>query len=633
MVLTKHIPAILAFALAALLSVVVANFSVKLVEDRSEIGVRAQLDERGLNWAEVSADGLQVTLAGIAPTEALRFQALSAAGSIVDAARVIDDMQVEAAAALAAPRFSVELLRNDAGISVIGLIPADDDRDAMVKRFTALVGEGRVTDLLEIAAHPAAEGWDDAMAYALNTLGDLPRAKISVAANHVSITALTDSAEEKSGLEQELLRMAPPGLRLALDIIAPRPVLTPFTLRFAQDEQGVRFDACSADTEGAKERILHAGEAAGLTAPAQCIVGMGVPTPRWAQAVELAIAAVIDLGGGSVTFSDADITLVGLEGTAQGKFDSVVGELENRLPEVFALHAVLPQPEGPDQGIPEFIATRSPEGLVQLRGRLNSEASRNVTRSFAQSLFGAGRVHMAARLDENLPQGWPLRVLTALESLGQLSNGVVTVTEDSVNIHGNTGDKEANSKISQLLAAKLGEAEEFNIAVTYQEKLDPVAGLPTPDECEAEIAEIQKVTKISFEPGSATIDPEALQTMDDIAAILKTCGSIRLEIQGHTDSQGREIMNQQLSQARAQSVLNELRARRVLTSSFSAKGYGEAQPIADNKTEAGREANRRIDFRLIRPAPASVVVPESTLDSVAHDPDDNTEATEGDASE
>mgnify|MGYP000103155498 CR=1 FL=1 len=75
-------------------------------------------------------------------------------------------------------------------------------------------------------------------------------------------------------------------------------------------------------------------------------------------------------------------------------------------------------------------------------------------------------------------------------------------------------------------------------------------------------------------------------------------------------------MNLALSQSRAQSVLNELRARRVLTSSFSAKGYGETRPIQDNDTEEGREANRRIEFRLIRPTP-SVPEAESTLDSVA----------------
>ena len=92
---------------------------------------------------------------------------------------------------------------------------------------------------------------------------------------------------------------------------------------------------------------------------------------------------------------------------------------------------------------------------------------------------------------------------------------------------------------------------------------------------------------------------ESLPTMNAIADILDKCGEIRLEIQGHTDSQGREEMNLQLSQARAQSVLNELRARRVLTSTYVAKGYGESRPIADNKTEEGREANRRIEVTLI----------------------------------
>ena len=113
--------------------------------------------------------------------------------------------------------------------------------------------------------------------------------------------------------------------------------------------------------------------------------------------------------------------------------------------------------------------------------------------------------------------------------------------------------------------------------------------------------------------------------MDDIAEVLKQCGALRLEIQGHTDSQGREIMNLELSQARATSVLNELRARRVLTSTFSAKGYGETQPIAENNSEEGREANRRIEFRLIQPTP-SIPEGESSLESLAQPSDIDAES-------
>ena len=627
------------FSIAAAMSLVAANLSVKLIEETSEIGVREALDERGMPWAAVEAAGLQVTLAGLAPSEALRYSALSTAGGIVDAARVIDEMEVEAVAALAAPRFSAEILRNDAGFSIIGLIPAETDRTEVIDRITAINGGEAVADLLETANYPPPQGWEDALAFAIQAMERLPRAKVSVDAGRVAITAITDSADEKERLETQLNRAAPPGLRLALNISAPRPVITPFTLRFVLDDDGARFDACSADTEDARFDILRAARAAGMTSTDICTVGMGVPTPNWSRAVVQGIAALQRLGGGSITFSDADVTLIANEATAQADFDRVVGELENMLPDVFVLFAKLPEAVDPTQGPPEFVATLSPEGLVQLRGRLSSENLRTVAESYAKAAFGSDNVYTGARVVDDLPDDWSVRVLAGLGALAELSNGAVTITPDRLRVTGNTGNPDASSTIATLLSSKLGEARAFEIKVTYQETLDPVilAAVPEPEECEAEIAAIQATSKISFEPGNATVDTASLGTMDDIAEILRDCGDIRMEIQGHTDSQGREEMNLNLSQARAQSVLNELRARRVLTATYSARGYGESQPIADNDSEEGREANRRIEFRLIRPAP-SVPEGETTLDTLAGSGDneavtDQDAATETDSDE
>jgi OOP family OmpA-OmpF porin len=599
----------LTFAAAAVVSLVAANFSVSLIEDSSEIGVRDALDAKGMTWAEVEANGLQVSLSGIAPTEAVRFSALTTAGSVVDAARVIDDMNVAALAALAAPKFSAEILRNDSGLSVIGLIPTSTDRDYVIARFNSLAGSIGVTDLLEAADYPAPEGWESAMEFALTAMSSLPRAKVSVEADRVAITAITDSAQEKARLEQNLERMAPSGLTLELDIAAPRPVITPFTTRFQITDDGASFDACSADTELAAERIISAAKAAGAENP-RCTVGLGVPSPRWADAVTASINALTKLGSGSVTIADADISLLAAEGTSQSDFDTVVGELENALPPVFALQSKLPQAQDPDAGPPEFTATLSPEGQVQLRGRVNDDALRELTTSFAKARFGSDKVYTATRVVDDLPIDWANRVLAGLEGLGQLSNGVVSVTPEKLILTGNTGNPDASTEIASLLAGKLGEGTAFDVNVTYQKKLDPVLGLPTPDECEAEIGAIVAAGKINFEPGSATIDASALGTMDDIATILKRCGDLQLEIQGYTDSQGREEMNLALSQSRSESVLNELRARRVSTSSFRAVGYGEKTPVADNDTEAGREANRRIEFRLVRPD--TVKTPEET---------------------
>jgi len=606
------------FAGAAGLSLVVAGFAATALETNSEIVVRRTLDEAGFSWAEVVADGLRVELSGEAPDEAKRFAAISRVGAVVDAARIIDQMQVTPSEGIAPPRFSTEILRNDAGISIIGLIPAASDHAALLRKLGAIRGTPEVTDFVETADHPVPKGWSDAIDYALRALALLPRTKISVEAGAVSITAIADSPEAKEQLENQLNRMLPPTVHVTLDIAAPRPVISPFTLRYVLGEEGGRFDACSAESEESRARILRAAEDAQLRRQADCTIGLGVPSANWARAVEVGLDALQELGKGSITFSNGDVTLVAAQNTPQARFDHVVGELENALPQVFVLHAVLPEPEEQNPDIrPEFTATLSPEGQVQLRGRLSDNAQRRTVDSYAKARFGSDAVHLATRNAPDLPGVWPIRVLAALDALAQLERGSVTVTPELVSVRGMSHVENASAEVARMLSDKLGEAEDYDLDITYEAPPEPEDQLMAPALCEAELAAIQRADKIAFEPGSATVAADSARVIDKIAKLLRQCGEIPLEIQGHTDSQGREEMNQNLSQARAQSVLNALRARRILTGSFVAKGYGESNPIATNDTEEGREANRRIEFRLI----------ESEL------PQEDTDAADGDTAE
>ena len=252
-----------AFATAAAGSLVAAGFTVRLVESNSEITVRNSLDMNDLGWAEVKADGLQVILSGVAPTEARRFSAKSVASSVVDASRVIDEMEVRSRTGIAPPRFSVEILRNGAELSLIGLIPMQYDRDALVERAGRLSGVDEVSDLLQTADYPVPEGWGDTIDYALEALRELPQSKISLSAGEVSITAMSRSADEKRDMQAALTRAAGTDIDLTMDISAPRPIIAPYTLRFVLDDEGARFDACSADTEAARDRILSAARSWG----------------------------------------------------------------------------------------------------------------------------------------------------------------------------------------------------------------------------------------------------------------------------------------------------------------------------------------------------------------------------------
>ncbi|SEM69076.1 OmpA-OmpF porin, OOP family [Loktanella fryxellensis] len=623
------------FAGAAVACTLAARATVAVVEDVSVMAVQEAVVDADLPWAAVMGDGLQIVIEGQAPTEAARFRAMSAAGSAVDAARVIDNMSVADSGAIAAPDFAVEILRGDTGVSIIGLIPASTDQEALDARIAAIADGAPVTDLLEAADYPTPATWPAAMDYALNALDQLPRAKISVSADRVTVSAIADSTAQKSQMEAALARNAPQGLRRIVNITAPRPVISPFTTRFVLQDGAAGFDACAVDTPDTQARIIAAATAAGFDGDATCVEALGVPSRNWGEAVALGIGAVADIGGGTVTLANTDVTFVGLESTDQATFDRVAGVLENALPDEFALTVELPRaPDATTAGPPTFTASLSEDGAVQLGGRLSDDLATMTVENFAAAKFGAADVTLGTRLSADLPQDWSVRVLAGLEALAQLSDGRVVVTPDQVTVTGRTGSKTAASTVTSLLLDKLGQTAEADLDIVYVEELDPVAGLPTPQECIASVTTVTEAQKILFDPGSATVSSGSQPILDEIADLLERCPDIPMRIAGYTDSQGGEEMNQSLSQSRAEAVLDALRIRRVPIASFEAIGYGEADPIADNGTEEGREANRRIAFSLVsdtaeEAADADADADAEEVDSAETDATDTeTDATE-----
>lgn len=599
---SRILPHFIAVAIAAVGCVGMAFWAKDKIESQALTDLDLVMTQSGHDWADILVDGLSVTLTGTAPDEATRFAALSNAGTVVDASRIIDGMDVEAVAAIKVPDFSIEVLKNTDGISLIGLVPTSSDPESIVAQVNSIAGDTPVADLLENADFDAPPGWDDALAFGLEVLEVLPRSKVSITPKRVSIKAAAKDADDRVAMERRFARLAPNNVRLDLNISAPRPVVAPFTLRFVIDEAGPHFDACAVDSDEAMRAVLRAAREAGMTGNPDCVLALGTPSTQWGEAAAAGITALSTIGGGSLTLSNADVVFVARDGTSESLFERAAGDLEAALPEVFSLSTILPkQPVAVASGEsapPEFSAVRSPEGQVQLRGRLSDDATRAAVESFAAAQFGADKIYPAMRIDPSMPAGWPTRVLAALEALQYVNNGIASVTVDTIEISGATGVKGAQSEMARVLSSKLDGAQ-YSLDIKYSEALDPLASIPSPEKCILMITEAAGKRKITFAPSSTDIESDAIETIDAIAEIVRQCQHVDIEIAGHTDSQGRDVMNEQLSQARADAVLNAIMARRVLVSNLSAKGYGEAQPIADNETENGREANRRIEFKLV----------------------------------
>ena len=103
---------------------------------------------------------------------------------------------------------------------------------------------------------------------------------------------------------------------------------------------------------------------------------------------------------------------------------------------------------------------------------------------------------------------------------------------------------------------------------------------------------------VQFETSRATLRASSYVALDKVVSIMKEYPSYNLEVSGHTDSIGNSVGNQKLSENRAKSCRDYLVRKGVSASRINYVGYGEKQPIADNRYRDGREKNRRVEFRL-----------------------------------
>ena len=115
---------------------------------------------------------------------------------------------------------------------------------------------------------------------------------------------------------------------------------------------------------------------------------------------------------------------------------------------------------------------------------------------------------------------------------------------------------------------------------------------------EKAIAETGKfvTNNILFETGKATLKPESMEEIQKVADYMKKNPSVRFEVQGHTDNQGSDKINDPLSQQRAEAVVKALAQLGCDEFNLRAVGKGSHEPVADNKTDAGRAQNRRVEF-------------------------------------
>jgi outer membrane protein OmpA-like peptidoglycan-associated protein len=104
---------------------------------------------------------------------------------------------------------------------------------------------------------------------------------------------------------------------------------------------------------------------------------------------------------------------------------------------------------------------------------------------------------------------------------------------------------------------------------------------------------------VFFDIGKSIVKKDSYSELDRLVSLMKELPNLVVELSGHTDNTGSEVLNNRLSQKRAEAVVEYLISKGIDKEKLTAKGYGSTAPIASNETLEGRQNNRRTEFEII----------------------------------
>jgi outer membrane protein OmpA-like peptidoglycan-associated protein len=190
--------------------------------------------------------------------------------------------------------------------------------------------------------------------------------------------------------------------------------------------------------------------------------------------------------------------------------------------------------------------------------------------------------------------------VSGCSNMNKKEKGAVIGATAGAVIGGVIGHEAGNTAIGAILGAAIGGAAGAYIG-NY---MDKQAAEIEQDIQGARVERVGEGIKITFKSGilfdvdKSDLKQVAKDELGQLATILNKYPDTEILIEGHTDSDGTEEHNRELSIRRAQSVATHLTTQQVIATRFTVMGYGEGQPVGDNATADGKQTNRRVEIAI-----------------------------------
>ncbi|MEM6640228.1 MAG: OmpA family protein [Pseudomonadota bacterium] len=275
-----------------------------------------------------------------------------------------------------------------------------------------------------------------------------------------------------------------------------------------------------------------------------------------------------------------------------------------------------------------FRIERGVAGMA-LRGMVPDDATRDALLSAARLKFPEMTVEDNLLLNTNAPEAFEQAARQAISVAGLVANGAVGLRDQVFFVEGLTVSDRDLDRLRNALETALPDGYDLALQVGSRQTLSAlmrenpdlaarVGRLPTalppgplvtvtrPPErkvadtvrCQNDVNAALAREPVAFRTGSSLLQEGSDSLLAQLVDLLKSCPTTRVEIAGHTDDQGSELDNLQLSQARAEAVMEYLVRNGIKLGRMTAVGYGERQPLVENRTAEDRAKNRRIELRV-----------------------------------
>lgn len=485
--------------------------------------------------------------------------------------------------------FVLTILRDGAKLTLTGSLPSAAAKAGMLDMLKKLVPQAVLVDETRFA-RGAPTNFTAIAEFGLAQLAKLREGALSLSDANVSLGGrAADFAAHAAVLKA--LAAPPAGSTISKgnapgDILPP--VVKPFTFAAERDGQNLVLSGF-VPSEAARKRIMADAAALGLRAEDRLILADGAPGADWVGAASLLVRELGRLESGRAGLADEKAAI-------SGRAAGLVVEQDIRndlkaLPQGFTLVEA-----SIDSRVvrPYRFEARREAGKLMLSGHVPDARAKAELLDFARLFFEGEAIE--ERLQDGLgePKDFVGIVKAGLQELSRLAPGAVfSLTDAAASLKGQALFDAARDQVVAGLKQALPTHVQADIAISTQPLPPPIADMR---ECQISYRDALARGTIHFRSGSAELSEPSRGILDRLALLTLRCAAMRIEIGGHTDTDGNAVSNAELSRRRSETVAIYFVRAGIQADRLEPVGYGQSIPVAPNDTPENKAKNRRIEF-------------------------------------